>query len=133
HAPDFQHLPENLCFDEFKSVKHVTNKMSFIFCDAATRKIIDILPNRLQKTLRDYFSIYSLKARVAFMKKLFGTDYEKMKDYRKLKSYWRSMLKSATHLNYQDYSYQRLFKKPMPETEIVDYLLSLDPTLKAIY
>ncbi|MGX6979179.1 ISL3 family transposase, partial [Vagococcus elongatus] len=133
HAPDFQHLPKNLCFDEFKSVKHVTNKMSFIFCDAATRKIIDILPNRLQKTLLDYFSRYSLKARaqvktividmnaayftvitelfpntkitidrfhivqlmsralnqtrVTFMKKLFGTDHEKMKDYRKLKRY----------------------------------------------
>ncbi|WP_072725077.1 hypothetical protein [Tepidibacter thalassicus] len=34
YKPNFNYLPKNLCFDEFKSVKSATGAMSFIFCDA---------------------------------------------------------------------------------------------------
>ena len=67
------------------------------------------------------------------MNQLNTSNGEDKKDYRKLKNYWRLLLKSADDLNYQEYRSQRLFKKMMTETEIIDYLLSLDPVLKDTY
>lgn len=43
HKPKLNYLPETLCFDEFKSVKSANAAMSFIFCNADTGKIIDIV------------------------------------------------------------------------------------------
>ncbi|MFU7519660.1 ISL3 family transposase [Vagococcus salmoninarum] len=176
---DYTYLPPNLSLDEFKSVKNVVGKMSFIYCDSVTHEIIDILPDRRLNGLREYFSRFSLEARqqvktivvdmnaayftlacelfpnaeviidrfhvvqlisrslnqtrIQIMKQFFGSNASKMKDYRKLKNYWRLMLKCSTELDFQTYNYQRLFKKPLPETEIIDYLVSLDPVLKATY
>ena len=46
-------LPENLCFDEFRSVN---STMSFICCDAeVSHDIVAILENRLTKTIRNHF------------------------------------------------------------------------------
>ncbi|WP_050796992.1 ISL3 family transposase [Ligilactobacillus ruminis] len=46
-------LPENLCFDEFRSVNSI---MSFICCDAeGSHDIVAILENRLTKTIREHF------------------------------------------------------------------------------
>ena len=46
-------LPENLCFDEFRSVNRT---MSFICCDAEeSHDIVAILENRLTKTIREHF------------------------------------------------------------------------------
>ncbi|EFZ34327.1 transposase [Ligilactobacillus ruminis ATCC 25644] len=46
-------LPENLCFDEFRSVN---STMSFIYCDAeGNHDIVAILENRLTKTIREHF------------------------------------------------------------------------------
>ena len=46
-------LPENLCFDEFRSVN---STMSFICCDAeVSYDIVAILENRLTKTIREHF------------------------------------------------------------------------------
>lgn len=59
----FDSLPAHLCFDEFKSVKRVEGKMSFIYCDAITHGLIDILPDRKLVTLRAHFLRYSLKER----------------------------------------------------------------------
>ncbi|MCB6970484.1 ISL3 family transposase, partial [[Eubacterium] rectale] len=42
----FKYLPEHLMMDEFKSVKNVVGKMSFIYADAVTHRIIDIVPDR---------------------------------------------------------------------------------------
>lgn len=179
YQTNFNSLPSHLCFDEFKSVKNVEGKMSFIYCDAVHHKIIDILPDRRKEVLINHFSRYSVAARksvktivvdmnaayfslvadlfpnaeviidrfhliqllsrslnqtrIQVMKKYFTSNNEDMKNYRKLKRYWRLMLKSSTELDYQQYLYQRLFKKPIPETDIIDYLISLDPTLKATY
>lgn len=176
---NFNYLPAHLSLDEFQSVKQVAGKMSFIYCDSVTHEILDILPDRRLKPLRDYFSRFSLEARqrvktivvdmnaayftlacelfpnanviidrfhivqlisrslnqtrIQVMKQFFGSNSNKMKDYRKLKNYWRLLLKCSTELDFQTYRYQRLFKKPLPETEIIDYLLTLDPTLKATY
>ena len=46
-------LPENLCFDEFRSVN---STMSFICCDAeVSHDIVAVLENRLTKTIREHF------------------------------------------------------------------------------
>lgn len=60
---DRLHLPKHLCFDEFKSVKKVQGKMSFIYLDAQTHEILDILPNRQLHALRSYFSQFPLSVR----------------------------------------------------------------------
>ena len=39
-------LSRHLCFDEFKSVKKSKGKMSFLFLDADTGKVIDVLEYR---------------------------------------------------------------------------------------
>lgn len=51
-------LPEYLCFDEFKSVKSVDAVMSFIFCDALSHRVIDIIEYRKQYALTRYFILY---------------------------------------------------------------------------
>ena len=175
----FDSLPAHLCFDEFKSVKRVEGKMSFIYCDAITHGLIDILPDRKLVTLRAHFLRYSLKKRLkvqsivvdmnagyfTLAKELFPNANviidrfhlvqlltvalnktriqvmnqfkrwkpEEMKDYRKLKRYWKLLLQDSQKVNYTDYQYHRLFRKVMPHSEIVDYLLSLNSTLKATY
>ena len=60
---NFNHLPENLCFDEFKSVKSAEGHMSFIFCDADTKQIIDILEDRRLASLQTYFRRFTKEAR----------------------------------------------------------------------
>ena len=175
----FDSLPAHLCFDEFKSVKRVEGKMSFIYCDAITHGLIDILPDRKLVTLRAHFLRYSLKerskvqsivvdmnagyftlakelfpnanviidrfhlvqlltvalnkTRIQLMNQLKRWKPEEMKDYRKLKRYWKLLLQDSQKVNYTDYQYHRLFRKVMPHSEIVDYLLSLNSTLKATY
>ena len=58
------YLPENLCFDEFKSVKSAVGAMSFNFCNADTGEIIDIVEDRRLYSLTRYFSRYSKDARL---------------------------------------------------------------------
>lgn len=60
---NFNDLPENLCFDEFKSVKSAEGHMSFIFCDADTKQIIDIIEDRRLTSLQTYFKRYTKEAR----------------------------------------------------------------------
>lgn len=177
--PSFQSLPTSLCFDEFKSVKRVEGAMSFIYMNAQTREIIDVLPDRRLSALRDHFQRYSHEARkqvkqvvidmnapyfvlieelfpeakiiidpfhfiqlinrsmnqtrIRIMKKFNNSKTYKQTDYTKLKRYWKLLLKDAETLDYEHYYYQKLFKKEMVATEIVDYLLTLDDELKATY
>lgn len=63
YKPDFEYLPEKLCFDEFKSTKDADGAMSFIYCDAETSKIIDIVENRKLNNLIKYFSRFPKSAR----------------------------------------------------------------------
>lgn len=60
----YRQLPEQICIDEFKSVKSGAGSMSFIFCDAQTHQIIDVLENRTQRYLIDYFLRYPLSERL---------------------------------------------------------------------
>ena len=56
-------LPEHLMMDEFKSVKDVSGKMSFIYADAVTHRIVDILPDGRLRELKKHFYKYPLKER----------------------------------------------------------------------
>ena len=56
-------LPVNLCFDEFRSTH---NMMSFICIDGDTHRLVGLLGDRLNRTIKDFFiSHYSLKERRA--------------------------------------------------------------------
>lgn len=65
YKPNLTYLPSNLCFDEFKSVKSAVGAMSFIFCDAESGKIVDIVEDRRLHVLKAYFSRYTKQARAA--------------------------------------------------------------------
>ncbi|QMI86434.1 ISL3 family transposase [Carnobacteriaceae bacterium zg-84] len=58
-------LPQHLCFDEFKSVKSSDSAMSFIYCDALTHQLIDVVHDRKSSTLLDYFARYDTQTRKA--------------------------------------------------------------------
>lgn len=49
---NFNFLPLHLCFDEFRGTH---NTYHFIYIDADTHVIQDILPNRLKQTIFDHF------------------------------------------------------------------------------
>ena len=57
------HLPEILCFDEFKSVKSADGAMSFHMCNGITGQTIDIVEDRRLNNLIKYFFYYDYKAR----------------------------------------------------------------------
>ena len=48
---------------KFKSVKQCEGAMSFIYCNAEMRQIIDIVPDRRLNNLKKYFLTFSSKAR----------------------------------------------------------------------
>ena len=63
YSPNFNYLPKNICFDEFKSVKAASGAMSFIFCNAENGAIIDIVEDSRLYKLVNYFLRYTKKAR----------------------------------------------------------------------
>lgn len=62
--PNWDFLPTVLCFDEFKAMKSCEGKMSFVFMDGQTRKLLGVLESRRLAYLRTYFYHYSRKARL---------------------------------------------------------------------
>ena len=74
------------------------------------------------------------KQRIQAMKQLKRSEPEAQKQYRKLKKYWRTVLKKNTKLNYQSLKQFPLFKqKYLTESEVLDYLLSINPQLRQSY
>lgn len=61
--PNYHDLPIHLGFDEFKSVKRVSGAMSFVFIDNIKHEVIDIVENRQQRYLIDYFMRFSYQSR----------------------------------------------------------------------
>ncbi|MCB6919261.1 transposase, partial [Enterococcus avium] len=53
--------------------------------------------------------------------------------YRRLKRYWKLLLKDSTTLEPLKRHYHRLFKRPISQTEIVDELLSYNEELRTAY
>lgn len=61
--PSRHWLPEHLAIDEFKSVKSVESAMSAIIIDNQHHRLIDIIEDRKQVSLRRYFQRYDLAVR----------------------------------------------------------------------
>ncbi|WP_339101964.1 ISL3 family transposase [Candidatus Enterococcus clewellii] len=55
------------------------------------------------------------------------------KQYRRLKRYWKLLLKDSSELDSQHRPYHSLLKRPLTQTDIVDELLSYDSTLRIAY
>ena len=53
--------------------------------------------------------------------------------YNKFKHYWRLLLKAQEEINSTNYFYSKCFKRYISQQEIIDFLLALDPELKATY
>lgn len=62
-STNFSYLPSVLSFDEFKSTRNVDGSMSFIFTDATTGDIVDILPDRRLFKLEKYFLRFPRRVR----------------------------------------------------------------------
>ena len=62
-----------------------------------------------------------------------SSDPEDQKKYRKLKRYWKLVLKKGMDLDFTKYTYQRLFKGMKTEAGIIDYLVSLGEEFKQTY
>ncbi len=68
------------------------------------------------------------------MNQLKKSDPQAQKDYRKLKKYWRTILKKNAKLNYTSFKQFPLFhRKYLTESEVLDYLLSIDDQLRQSY
>src|SRR5690625_2096808 len=66
------------------------------------------------------------KTRIRVMNSLRTSKREDMKKYRRLKRYWRLLLKYKRDLSYTEYKYYRLFGQRL-EVNVVEELLSYDP------
>ena len=135
------YLPEALSFDEFKSVKSADGDMSFHICNAITGQTIDMyspyislikkmFPNA--SIVIDKFHLTQLisrslnKTRIVIMNK-------NKKYYRKLKRYWRLLLKSREELDISKWKKFTCFNSLMTEADIVNFLISIDSELKETY
>ena len=71
--------------------------------------------------------------RIKEMNRLKRYNQEEGKQYRRLKRYWKILLKDRSELNYKHFYYRPLLKKNMSATELVDELLSYSQILKTAY
>lgn len=74
------------------------------------------------------------KQRIQAMNQLKKSDSQAMKDYRKLKKYWRTILKKSAKINYTSFKQYPLFqRKYHTESEVLDHLLSINEQLRESY
>lgn len=71
--------------------------------------------------------------RVQIMNHFRTSNSEDQKKYRRLKRYWKLLLKDSNKLEPLKQHYQRLFKRPISQTEIIDELLSYSEDLRTAY
>ena len=84
------------------------------------------------KIIIDKFHIIQLFSRALNKTRIRVMNRDK-KNYNKLKKYWKLLLKDVSKVNYTDYKYHPSFRNQMREIDIINYLLDLDPELKASY
>lgn len=71
--------------------------------------------------------------RVQIMNRFRASSSEEQKKYRRLKRYWKLLLKDSDKLEPLKRQYHRLFKKELSQTEIIDELLSYNEELRKAY
>lgn len=84
------------------------------------------------KIIIDNFHILQLFSRALNKTRIRVMNKDK-KNYSKLKRYWKLLLKDNTAVDFNNYTYHRCFKNQMREIDIINYLLDLDPELRASY
>ena len=90
------------------------------------------------KIIIDRFHIIQLinrsmnKTRVSAMNRFNTSNGENKKKYRRLKRYWKKMLKKESNLSHTTYSYYSMFGQRL-EADIVSEMLSYDAILNATY
>ncbi|HEL1068448.1 TPA: ISL3 family transposase [Streptococcus equi subsp. zooepidemicus] len=147
---DYANLPEVLSWDEFSYQK---GKLAFIAQDFNTKKIITILDNRRQTTIRNHFFKYSKEARnkvkvvtvdmsgsyiplikILFPKAKIVLDRFHIVQHmsRALKYYWRLIQKDSRKLSLKPF-YSRTFRQTLTPRECLNKIFSLVPELNSYY
>jgi transposase len=121
-------------FKARRSVKHVVMDMNAAY-ESFTK---GVFPNA--KIIIDRFHIIQQitrafnQVRIRTMNELNQNKSEERKHYTKLKKYWKTLLKKGKKISYDGFKQFPLFqRKFMTESEVLDYLLSIDATLKSSY
>ncbi len=121
-------------FEARKRVTHIVMDMN-----AAYGAITKIIFPKAQVSIDRFHVIQQLtrainKQRIQAMNQLKKSNPQAMKDYRKLKKYWRTILKKNAKINYTSFKQYPLFqRKYMTESEVLDYLLSVNSQLRESY
>ena len=126
------HFIANYSLQERSSVKTVTIDMNAGYVNV----ILEMFP--YAKIIIDRFHLVQLisrsmnQTRVNIMNTLRTSHGEDMKKYRRLKRYWKLLLKKESKLFHTEYKYYRLFGQRL-EVNIVKEMLDYDENLKANY
>jgi len=126
------HFMTNYSLKDRNCVKTVTIDMNAGYVSV----IKDLFPQA--EIIIDRFHLVQLisrslnKTRVTVMNRLKRSNNEDMKKYRRLKRYWRLLLKNEMKLSTVEYKYYGLFGQRL-EKAIVEEMLDYDPELKANY
>src|SRR5699024_3024561 len=126
------HFIANYSFAERKQVETVTIDMNAGYVNV----IKELFP--YAKIIIDRFHITQLinpsmnKTRVKIMNKFHTSNGEDLKKYRRLKAYWRLLLKKESELSHTAYKYYRLFGQRL-EAAVVQEMLAYDEELAINY
>lgn len=126
------HFIGNYSLSDRKCVKTVTIDMNAGYVGV----IKELFPNA--KIIIDRFHLVQLinrsmnKTRIQVMNQLSKSHNEDQKKYRRLKRYWRLLLKNKLDISTTEYKYYRLFGQ-RTEAGIIEEMLAYSPILKANY
>ena len=111
--------------------------MSFIFCDADTKQIIDIVEDRRLSSLQAYFKRYTEEARSRVKHIVIDMYAPYISLIKELFPHAKIILDKfhlVQHIS-RAFTYRSVycFKQPMREIDILNFLLDLSPELKSTY
>ncbi|WP_408869113.1 transposase [Brochothrix campestris] len=98
-----------------------------------------LISSHLEDCIIDRFHLSQLvtrslnQTRIKLMNRYDTSNSEDKKIYRKLKAYWKLLLKNKTDLSDFDYRYHRLFNGQKSSRGIIDYFMTLDVEFKETY
>lgn len=126
------HFTTRYSLKQRNQVKTITIDMNSSYLGVITK----LFPNAL--VIIDRFHIIQLinrsmnRTRVKVMNQLNTSKSEDQKKYRRLKKYWKKLLKKATDLSYTEYKHYPMFGQRL-ESAIVSELLAYDQELADTY
>ena len=127
-----EHFITNYYLSDLRKVETITIDMNAGYVNV----IKEIFPQA--KIIIDRFHIVQLinrsmnKTRVKIMNEFKTSNSEDMKKYRRLKLYWKLILKNTEELSHIEYKYYHMFGQRL-EVNVVDELLSYDRAFKMNY